>query len=93
MVSHPGTSPRPHRIRALNTPRPINVAVVDGLPVRITIEKSSQRVEKVQDTWIVEDEWWRQPIDRHYFALLLDNGVLLTVFHDRVADTWFAQAY
>lgn len=93
MVSHSGTAARPRRVRALNAPRPVRVALVDGIPTRVTLERSARRVERVQDTWIVEDEWWRQPISRQYYALILDSGAFLTVFHDRVADTWHAQDY
>ena len=49
-------------------------------------------VEKVQDTWIVQDEWWRQEIDRQYYNLLLRSGTVRTVYHDRLTDTWYEQA-
>lgn len=93
MVSHSRTPARPHRVRALNTPRPVKVALAGGMPIRITVERSTRMVERVQDTWIIEDEWWRQPISRQYYALILDSGAFLTVFHDRVTDTWHAQDY
>ncbi len=93
MVSHSGTAARPHRVRALNAPRPIRVTIANGLPARVTIERSMRTVERVQDTWIIEDEWWRQPISRQYYALILDSGAFLTVFHDRVEDSWHAQEY
>jgi hypothetical protein len=31
--------------------------------------------------------------DRQYYSLLLDNGTLRTVYHDRIADTWHEQTY
>lgn len=93
MVSHSRTATRPHRVRALNAPRPIRVTIANGLPARVTIERSTRTVERVQDTWIIEDEWWRQPISRQYYTLILDSGTFLTVFHDRVADSWHAQEY
>jgi hypothetical protein len=46
-------------------------------------------VQAIQDRWRVDDEWWRErPISRLYYAVLLDNELLLTLFHDLIADTW-----
>jgi hypothetical protein len=50
-------------------------------------------VASIQDTWIIEDEWWRQPISRQYFAILLTNGQAHTIYHDRTSNHWYAQAY
>jgi hypothetical protein len=93
MVKDSGTSSRPHHLRALNEPRPIKVLIERELPVAILREEGREPVEKVQDTWIVQDEWWRQEINRQYYNLLLRNGTLRTVYHDRIADTWYEQAY
>jgi len=51
------------------------------------------RIEQIQDTWIIDDEWWRDPISRQYFLVLLEGGIVRTIFHDRTSDTWFAQHY
>jgi hypothetical protein len=49
-------------------------------------------VAHVQDQWRIDDEWWRErPIARLYYLLLLDDGTLLTIYHDLLADAWFAQ--
>jgi hypothetical protein len=52
-----------------------------------------RRVRAIHDTWRIDDEWWRDEIARRYFALELEGGRRVTVFHDLVADTWFAQPY
>lgn len=101
MVKDSGTSSRTRHLRALNEPRPIRVLTEHDLPVAILREGDREAardavrdaVEKVQDTWIVQDEWWRQEIDRQYYNLLLRNGTVCTVYHDRIADRWYEQAY
>jgi len=93
MVSHTGTKTRPHHVRPLNEPRPITVVADQGMPISLTIGQHRHQVDQVQDAWIIEDEWWRQPISRQYFAILLDDGSFRTIYHDRVADTWHAQDY
>jgi hypothetical protein len=93
MVKNTGATTRPHHLRALNEPRPITVVVQEGLPIAIVEEQDHQTVALVQNTWIVQDEWWRQEIHRQYYRLLLNNGSLRTVYHDRVTDIWHEQSY
>ncbi len=59
--------------------------LVDGL--------HRHRIEQIQDTWIIDDEWWRDPISRQYFQVLLEGGIARTIYHDRASDTWHAQSY
>jgi len=94
MVTHPGTPSRPDQLRPLNAPVPLAVTVTPtGVPHALTINRHQHTVERIQDTWIIEDEWWRDPIQRQYLALLLADGTRRTVFHDRVANTWYLQDY
>ncbi len=93
MVSHSGTPPRTGQFRPLNQPRQIDVVVENHRPSIIVDSRRRHRIERVQDTWIIDDEWWRDPISRQYFQVVLEDGGVRTIFHDRVADSWFAQAY
>ena len=93
MVTHPGAPARAPHLRTLNEPRPITVVVRDGRPVALRDAHGQHAVAQIQDTWIIEDEWWRQEINRQYYSLLLADGTLRTIFHDRIADTWHEQAY
>lgn len=93
MVTNSRTTPRSDHLRALNEPVLIRV-MADGPTPRAIIEQASQDlVEEVLDMWIVQDEWWRQEIDRQYFAVLLQSGRLRTIYHDRVTNAWYEQAY
>jgi len=93
MVPDSRAPARPDQLRPLNAPVAIAVTVADSRPQSIFVNRQIRQVERVQDSWIIEDEWWRQPIQRQYFALLLDDGTRRTVYHDRVADAWFLQDY
>lgn len=81
--------------RALNAPGPIEVRADPAgrpLAVRRAGWRAPRAVAAVQDRWRVDDEWWRaQPISRLYHQLLLDDGTLLTVYHDLLADAWHVQ--
>jgi hypothetical protein len=64
-----------------------------GLP-RILHERGRRReVARIQDVWLVDDEWWREPISRRYVQVVLRGGALRTLFHDQLADRWYAQSY
>ncbi|MBA3275980.1 MAG: hypothetical protein H0T72_09305 [Chloroflexia bacterium] len=93
MVPDPRAQARPDSLRPLNAPLAINVTAEGQRPRSIVFNRQTRQVERIQDTWIIEDEWWRQPISRQYFALLLDDGTRRTVYHDRAADAWFLQDY
>ncbi len=94
MVTHSRTSSRAHQLRPLNAPIPLTVTSTStGVPHALTINQQQHEVARIQDTWIIEDEWWRDPINRQYYSLLLTDGTRRTVFHDRLADTWYLQDY
>jgi hypothetical protein len=93
MVSHSGTSPRTDQLRPLNRPKQIDVVVEQRRPIVVVEQSHRYRIEQIQDSWIIDDEWWRDPISRQYFQVMLEGGSLRTIFHDRTANTWFVQSY
>ena len=82
-------------MRPLNAPIHIRVRVDgDGRPLALRRRGWSRprAVARIQDRWRIDDEWWRtRPISRLYHLRLLEDGTLLTVYHDLVTDTWFEQ--
>jgi hypothetical protein len=95
MVPRPGASLGAHTLRALNAPVRLTVHTDDaGQPVAVYRDGWSRpcRVARVQESWRIDDEWWReQPISRLYFMLLLENDLLLTIYHDLMTDVWYEQ--
>jgi hypothetical protein len=83
------------QLRPLNAPTAIRVQVdANGQPQAVWRRGWSEprTVARVQDRWRIDDEWWREhAISRVYHALILDDGALLTVYHDLVQDAWFDQ--
>ncbi|HEY4024788.1 MAG TPA: hypothetical protein VGO86_00045, partial [Candidatus Dormibacteraeota bacterium] len=41
--------------------------------------------------WIVEVDWWSQPVSREYWRVLLLDRLLCEIYRDREADTWFVE--
>lgn len=95
MVPAAGAEAGVDRVRPLNQPRVIEVALdeVSGLPRVLYERKQEQAIDRIQDAWWVDDEWWREPISRRYLQVMLRDGALRTIFYDRMTNCWFTQAY
>jgi hypothetical protein len=74
--------------RRLNEPRPVRVAVEEGIPAAV----GQVRVFQVREEWRVVDRWWTDaPIRRRYFDLVLATGENVAVFEDEEGGGWFRQ--
>jgi len=79
-------------LRALNQPRPVQVLVDPvGVPEGLFWRGRKSRIDFVKEQWRIDDEWWRRPISRRYFQVVLTTGVLITLYHDMQEDQWFLQ--
>jgi len=50
-----------------------------------------RRVDEVVEEWRIDDEWWRTPIHRRYFEVVLEGGAHVVLFEDLVSGEWFLQ--
>ena len=81
-------------LRPLNQPVPAAVeADARGVPKAMLWRGAYKDVVVIHETWRIDDEWWREEIARRYFAVELEGGRRVTVFHDLVVDAWYAQPY
>ncbi len=82
------------RLRPLGEPRPIHVRTDErGDPRFVRLPgRTARKVEAVRERWRIDDEWWRKPISRAYYAVVLDDGRALTIYRDLVQDAWYAQS-
>jgi hypothetical protein len=78
----------------LKVPRPLVVEAEAGLdgptPCWVVWRGKRRRVAELGEEWRVDEEWWRDEVSRHYFAVTLADGCRLTLFLDRLAGTWFS---
>ncbi len=79
-------------LRSLNQPTAIRVGITEaGNPEWIEWRRKKLWVAQIGDCWRIDDEWWRSPISRRYLQIVLDNGVMMTVYHDMEEDRWYMQ--
>ncbi len=81
------------RLKPLDRPRVVTVRTDEyGEPVYVRLPgKPARRVEVVRERWRIDDEWWREPISREYMAVVLDDGRMITLYHDLADGSWYAQ--
>lgn len=81
------------RLKPLARPKVVNVRTDDhGEPLFVRLPgKTARRVAVVRERWRIDDEWWRQAISREYRTVVLDDGAVLTLYHDLLDDSWHVQ--
>jgi hypothetical protein len=63
-----------------------------GEPVHVRLPgKTARRVTVVRERWRIDDEWWRQTISREYRTIVLDDGKVMTLYHDLTDGNWYVQ--
>ncbi len=60
-------------------------------PRRILHRSRWSRVEAVLTRWRLQQEWWKRPVERDYFLLRLEGGVICEVFRDAASGRWRLQ--
>ena len=91
MLADSRTPLRANRLRPLNMPQAIETTLEDDLPVAITVEGKSKRVDAIRETWRIDDEWWRNQIARRYVEVILEGGGHFVLYEDLLAGKWFLQ--
>ena len=81
------------RLKPLGTPKPVVVRTDEqGDPLHVRLPgKPARRVAVIRERWRIDDEWWRQTISRDYLTIVLDDGKVLTLYHDLLMDEWYVQ--
>lgn len=87
------TTSRARTLRPVGLPVPVAVQTdAEQRPVALTWRGERQRVAAVLDAWRLDDEWWRTPIRRLYYRVVLTDRVV-TVFVDLCTGRWYTQNY
>lgn len=76
--------PQVQRIEA-----PVGKRPCDWLP----LPHGEGRATRMVGPYIVSGAWWHRSVDRAYYFVHIVRGDVLWVYHDRVRDAWFLQAF
>jgi hypothetical protein len=78
--------------RALNVPEKIQVELDNGRPGKVVKSRRARVVESVLECWRIDDEWWRKPITRTYYEVVLETGGRVVLFQDLTTNEWWMQS-
>ena len=42
-------------------------------------------------TWRISQEWWKRPVERDYFRVSTEDGVVCELYRDLLSGTWHLQ--
>lgn len=80
--------------RSILRPRPIQVDLAGGQPAALVDGDCRHQVSQVQlQLGDSGDGWWRDPVSRRSYLLILDDGSIRLVYHDLIDDAWYEQTY
>src|ERR1700674_2878886 len=79
------------RVTELLAPaRPVRVRVdADGVPTHLESAAGWQPVTRILNRWRIECDWWRSPVSREYWRLLIDDDLALECYCNRASAGWF----
>jgi hypothetical protein len=62
-----------------------------GNPAYLRSAAGWQKVGRVLNRWRIDCEWWRRPVCRDYWRLLLDDELAVECYQDRLCDKWYLE--
>ncbi len=62
-----------------------------GSPRALETRDGTRLVTRICNRWRVDLDWWRQPVVREYWKVVLDDAVLCEVFQELRTQTWFLE--
>ena len=76
--------------RLLAPPTAIDVTIDHGgAPIAISGAFNGS-IEPIA-RWKVEGSWWDRPVVREYWKALLNNNLLVELYHDATTNQWFVE--
>lgn len=63
----------------------------DHDPCAVLYRGRLRRVEDVLGRWCLSQEWWKHPVERDYYWVRLEGGVICELFRDLVTGSWHLQ--
>ncbi|MFW6200311.1 MAG: hypothetical protein ACOC8K_07055 [Gemmatimonadota bacterium] len=98
--------PSPVPVRADDRGRPVTVGPADGSGTGSRAgsaagsstgsaagshEGGMKEVVQIREIWRIDDEWWREPVSRLYFEVVLEDGKRAVLYRDLTDGRWYRQ--
>jgi len=74
--------------------QPVKLKVREGNQHEPIVFLYNGRIEKVGHIikrWRVSQGWWKRPVDREYFQIRTETGIVCELHRDLLAGVWYLQ--
>lgn len=63
----------------------------DGCPTRFAWRGRVHRLQRIQQRWQVDTDWWSDDghVWRDYLAVVTADGLLCVLYYDMLAEGWY----
>ncbi len=75
----------------VNPPRPIEVEVDSDLRPRHIQGDPPFGPVRLLLGWIVDVDWWSQPVSREYWRVLLREQLMCEIYRDQADGAWYLE--
>ena len=63
----------------------------DGQPAAFKWQGRLHPVATINQQWRIEEDWWREPVERDYYKLTTQTGLLVVIFRNLSNGAWYLQ--
>ncbi|MFW6055877.1 MAG: hypothetical protein ACOC9B_01005 [Chloroflexota bacterium] len=63
----------------------------DHEPYLVLYRGKMRRVDDILARWRVSQQWWKSPVERDYYRVRLEGGIICELFRDRITGAWHLQ--
>ncbi|MBV7333776.1 hypothetical protein KFU94_37195 [Chloroflexi bacterium TSY] len=60
-----------------------------GIPVTFQWQGQQHRIQRIQQAWAIDTDWYDQRIWRNYVAVTTTRGLLCVLYQDLASQGWY----
>lgn len=72
----------------------VRLEVEEGVqhkPVALLYKGRRQRIGQTLKRWRITQGWWKRAVEREYFQIRTETGVICEIYRDLFTDVWYLQ--
>jgi hypothetical protein len=74
--------------------QPVLLEVEEGVqykPIAFLYEGRRERVGETLKRWRITQGWWKRAIEREYFQIRTETGIVCELYRDLLTGAWYLQ--
>jgi hypothetical protein len=74
--------------------RPVKLEVKEGnqhQPIAFLYKGRTERIGQALKQWRITHGWWKRAIEREYFQVETETGIICDLYRDSLTGAWYLQ--